>query len=421
MVSRKTQVPRENKGKGGAGSRRKPEMQSNAVGCDVFHQCGACEFLRVSYSKQLAEKQQRIEELFKPMAPHAEIRTILGMDVPYHYRNKVVSPFAPSRKKKSFDVKYGMYAKGTHALVPTASCVIENEIGKRVIGAVRSLMLKWKIPPYDEDEGTGFLRNAVVRVGHATEEVLVTLVTNSSDFPSSKSFCRQLVARVSEITTVVQNINTRQTNVILGDTERTLYGPGFILDRICGLSFRISSQSFYQINPAQAEVLYTKAIDMAALADSDTVVDAYCGTGTIGLVAASRGAGHVIGVDSVDSSIRDARMNAKHNGIDNAEFVCADATEYLCDMASGAGNGEDVSGSVLLMDPPRAGSTPEFLKAAANVGFKRIVYISCEPKTQARDVELLSDSGYSVTQIQPVDMFPHTKHIENIVVLEKRP
>lgn len=375
--------------------------------------CGACSQIDVPYGEQLAAKQERIGELFTPFADSADIRPIAGMQHPFHYRNKVASPFAPGRGKRkgAFAVDTGMYAKGTHRLVPTDGCLIEHEVGKRVVAAVRSLMLKWKIAPYDEDAHTGFMRHAVVRVGQESGEVLVTLVTNAETFPSSKSFCRELVRRVPEITTVVQNVNLRQTNAILGDAERVLYGPGFILDSLCGLSFRISSQSFYQVNAQQAAVLYEEAVTAARLDGRQTVIDAYCGTGTIGLVAAARGAAQVIGVDSVEAAIRDARQNAAHNGIGNAEFRAEDATVFLTRMAAGGSAGAPL---VLLMDPPRSGSTPAFLSAACQLAPERIVYISCNPATQARDARLLADGGYRIELIQPVDMFPHTDHIENI-------
>ena len=318
-----------------------------------------------------------------------------------------------------------MYAAGSHELVPTDKCLIENETAKKVVLAVRDIMRKHDVASYREDTGTGFMRHVVVRIGHTSGEVLVTLVTNSDDFPSSKSFCRELIRLCPAVTTVVQNVNERQTNVILGDKERVLYGPGFILDELCGLSFRISSKSFYQVNATQTEVLYRAAMDLAGFDGTQVAIDAYCGTGTIGLVAAKSGAARVIGVDSVESAIRDARTNARHNGVENAEFVAGDATDFMCELAKegvlGAESPEEgaqAGGLVVLMDPPRAGSTEEFLRAAAALAPKRIVYISCNPETQARDVEFLDSIGYAVVAVQPVDMFPHTDHIECIVALE---
>ena len=425
--------------------------------CPVDARCGGCKNLCVPYTKQLIDKQLRIERLFAPLAPDGTISLIKGMKDPYHYRNKVISPFAPgkklpprgqdrkaidSRNRKAADVRgakggkgkrsqaryeilTGMYAAGSHELVPTDKCLIENETAKKVVLAVRDIMRKHDVAPYREDTGTGFMRHVVVRVGHTSGEVLVTLVTNSDDFPSSKSFCRELIRLCPAVTTVVQNVNERQTNVILGDKERVLYGPGFILDELCGLSFRISSKSFYQVNATQTEVLYRAAMDLAGFDGTQVAIDAYCGTGTIGLVAAKSGAARVIGVDSVESAIRDARTNARHNGVENAEFVAGDATDFMCALAKegvlGAESPEEgaqAGGLVVLMDPPRAGSTEEFLRAAAALAPERIVYISCNPETQARDVEFLDSIGYAVVAVQPVDMFPHTDHIECIVALE---
>ena len=254
----------------------------------------------------------------------------------------------------------------------------------------------------------------MVRVGHTSGEMLVTLVTNGREFPGSRAFCRELARRCPGITTVVQNVNERQTNVILGEREQVLYGPGFILDQLCGLSFRISSQSFYQVNAVQTEVLYRQAVELARFSGAERAVDAYCGTGTIGLVAAKHGAAQVVGVDSVASAIRDARENARHNGVENARFVVGDAGAFMREAAAG---GEQVD--VVLMDPPRAGSSEEFLESLAACAPARAVYISCNPETQARDVRQLERRGYRLRTLQPVDMFPHTDHIETVALLER--
>lgn len=426
---------------------------SKPLHCNVRKTCGACQFLAVPYSKQLAEKQQQMEDLFNDVASEATVLSpISGMDDPRYYRNKVTSPFVPGKKLDgrggaqrgagkgdgkngagkngrsakggkqtgaARDILCGMYAAGTHRVIDTSDCLLENQVAKRVIASIRQIMLRYGMEPYNEDVGTGFVRHAVVRVGHGSGEVLVTVVTNGAQFPASKNFCRELKRRVPEVTTVVQNVNTRQTNVILGTEEHVLYGPGFILDTLCGLSFRISSHSFYQVNATQTEVLYRRAIEMAKLTGTETVLDAYCGTGTIGLVAAhglpdapGAHAARVIGVDNVESAIHDARENARHNGIENADFTAADAGAFMRERAA-AGERLDV----LLMDPPRAGSSKEFLEATVQLAPERIVYISCNPLTQVRDVEYLVKHGYRLEEIQPVDMFPHTKHVENIVSL----
>ena len=426
--------------------------------CAVDALCGGCQNVAVPYQQQLAEKDAYISQLFTDsLAAGAQVHPTLGMEDPYHYRNKVMSPFAPGKRRAGRgagtaaaakgkprgldrDVLYGMYQQGTHALVPNDCCLIENAQAKDVIRTVRQLMLRHGIPPYNEDTGAGFMRHCVVRVGHASGEVLVTLVTNAKEFPSSKQFCRELTKKCPFVTTVVQNVNVRQTNVVLGQEEHVLYGPGFILDTLCGLSFRISSQSFYQVNAVQTQVLYETAVKLAGLSGTQTVIDAYCGTGTIGLVAAKNGAARVIGVESVASAVRDARQNARHNGVENAVFAVADAGEFMAALAGGAGVGAGAGAAaldqaavravveelpepaetVLMMDPPRVGSSESFLQAACAFGPTRIVYISCNPETQARDVAYLCAHGYRLREVQPVDMFPHTPHVESVALLSRQ-
>lgn len=432
--------------------------ESGAAFCPVQKKCGGCQLLQIPYEKQLEQKQEEMFRLFKPFSnPYTIFSPISGMDEPFYYRNKVTSPYVPgkklsshSRKDKRADARqankrsslrknsnraqgkgghpdreilYGMYAAGTHRVIPTDTCLLENKTAKRIILAIKQVMQRYHMEPYNEDTGKGFMRHAIVRVGHSSNEILVTVVTNESAFPGSRNFCRELVKRVPDITTIVQNVNTRQTNVILGQEEKTLYGPGFILDKLCGLSFRISSHSFYQVNSTQTEVLYRYAIQMAQLTGTETVLDAYCGTGTIGLVAAKglpeapeAHAAQVIGVDNIESAITDAYNNARHNGIENATFETANAGDFMKKQAK-AGNRINV----LLMDPPRAGASEDFLKATCLLAPKRIVYISCNPKTQQRDVEYLIKEGYYLNRVQPVDMFPHTNHTENICLLERQP
>ena len=439
--------------------------------CAVSQQCGACTAIDAPYEKQLEEKQAQIVELFDELAGEdCALHPICGMNVPYHYRNKVISPYAPgkrlgdtqgkgrassknargkhgARRGARHEILCGMYVKGTHRIIDSSCCLLENKEAKRIIQTIKQLMPKFGIEPYNEDTGAGFLRHVIVRVGHSSGEILVTLVTNDTQFPASKAFCRELCKRAPSITTVVQNVNTRFTNVILGDEgESRLYGPGFILDDLCGLRFRISSHSFYQVNATQTEVLYRRAIELAGLSGNEVVMDAYCGTGTIGLVAAkglrasetagaasasaasagaagaegagssaseTPGAAKVIGVDKVAEAIKDARNNARHNKIENAEFFAEDAGKFMQKLAREGGHID-----VLFMDPPRAGSSKEFLDATCQLKPERIVYISCGPNTQARDVAYLVKRGYKLTDIQPVDMFPHTSHIENICRLD---
>lgn len=405
--------------------------------CSVSQQCGACQYIDVPYKTQLCKKQKYIEELFKEIADKSTIfNPIIGMDEPFYYRNKVVSPYAPGKKIKEQkqgkhksrhacldrEILCGMYAQNSHRIIENESCLLENKEAKQIVLAIKNLMIKYGIEPYNEDTGAGFMRHAIIRIGHTSGEILVTLVTNARQFPGAKHFARDLVKKCPKITSVVQNINERQTNVILGEREQRLYGPGFILDTLCGLSFRISSHSFYQVNATQTEVLYRRAIEMAELSGSETILDAYCGTGTIGLVAArgtksGKHAARVIGVDNVASAIIDAKNNAKHNGIKNADFICDDAGAYLLELAHEYHDESPLD--ILLMDPPRAGASASFLQAVCALAPSRIVYISCNPKTQQRDALFLVKHGYRIANIQPVDMFPHTRHVECIILLSQ--
>ncbi len=413
--------------KSGAKPASKPASKSGAkpvskgaLFCPIDSRCGGCALLRVPYGRQLSGKQAQVDELFADLRDaETLVHPICGMEDPRYYRNKVVSPYVGvyDRRARKRKILCGMYERGTHRVIDSRECLLENRLAKSIILTVRDLMPAFRMEPYDEDADTGFLRHVMVRVGHNSGEVMVTLVTREERFPASRKFVRELKRIHPQITTVVQNVNTAQTNVILGKREHVLYGPGFILDTLCGLTFRISSQSFYQVNATQTEVLYTRAIQMAKLTGVETVIDAYCGTGTIGLVAAcgvagGPGAARVIGVEERPDAVKDAQNNARHNGVE-AEFVTGDAGEFMRDRAA------DIAADVLLMDPPRSGATPDFLKAACLMAPARIVYISCSPNTQARDVEYLVGHGYRIAEMQAVDMFPHTDHVESIVSLER--
>jgi len=379
-----------------------------AFDCKVARRCGACQLLALPYDAQLNRKQHLIEELFADTS--CPVSPIIGMEDPLHYRDKVISPFAPGPKGR---ILTGMYASGTHRIVETDGCLIENETAQAIIRTVRALMPSFRQEPYDEDAGTGFLRHVQVRVAHFTGEVMVTLITNRREFPGSKNYVKTLRARHPEITTIVQNVNTRQTNVILGEQEHTLYGPGFIVDELCGMRFRISSRAFYQVNPVQAERLYKAALDLAQLDASQEVIDAYCGTGTIGLIASAR-AGHVIGVEENHDAIRDAQANARLNKVGNIDFEAADAGTFMRDAAA-----ESAYIDTVLMDPPRSGADERFLASLVALAPACISYISCNPTTQKRDADYLATHGYRLERIQPVDMFPFTDHVENVALLKR--
>ena len=376
--------------------------------CPLYRKCGGCQLQNMDYPRQLHWKQEQVQRL---LGRFCKARPIIGMEHPYHYRNKVQAAFAWDKRR---NIVSGVYQASTHRVVPVESCMTEDETADRIMATIRGLMKGFHMTPYDEVTGRGFLRHVLVRRGFATNQVMVVMVTGTPVFPAKNNFCRALRQAHPEVTTIVQNINDRYTSMVLGEREKVLWGPGYIEDVLCGCTFRISPRSFYQINPVQTEILYRTAIDFAGLTGKETVLDAYCGVGTIGLAAAKQGAGRVIGVELNRDAVRDAKANAKASGITNAQFICADAGEFMVDLAQ---SGETVD--VVFMDPPRAGSDEAFLSSLCRLSPKRVVYISCNPETQARDLRYLTAHGWKVRALQPVDMFPHTNHIETVVLLSK--
>ena len=376
--------------------------------CALYKKCGGCQMMNLSYADQLAWKEKQVRIL---LDKYGKVSPIIGMENPYHYRNKVQAAFKPLRDGR---VISGVYQSGTHRVVPVDSCLLEDETADAIIVTIRSMLRSFKIAAYDEDSGRGILRHVLVKRGFHSGEVMVVLVSAKPAFPSVHNFVKALLEKHPVITTVILNVNPYATNLVLGPNERVLYGKGYIEDTLCGKVFRISAKSFYQINPVQTEVLYGKAMEFASLQKTETAIDAYCGVGTIGLVA-SDFAGQVVGVELNRDAVHDAIANCKRNGVRNARFYCADAGDFMTAMAE---DGEKAD--VLFMDPPRAGSSPEFLRAAVKLAPKRIVYISCNPETQARDLAHLTKNGYKVRHIQPVDMFPHTNHVETVVGLFRR-
>ena len=375
--------------------------------CPVFKKCGGCQYLNLTYEEQLEKKKKELQRLLKGICP---IHEVIGMENPWHYRNKVHAVFSHDRKGNPIS---GVYQENSHIVLPVESCLIEDEKADEIIGTIRGMLKSFKIRTYDEDTRYGLLRHVLVKRGFATGEIMVVLVTASPVFPSRNNFVKALRQKHPEITTVIQNINGRDTSMVLGDREQVLYGKGYIEDVLCGCRFRISARSFYQVNPVQTEMLYSKAMEYAGLTGKETVVDAYCGIGTIGIVA-SRKAKQVIGVELNPDAVRDAVRNARANKIDNIRFYQGDAGDFLQKMAA---NGEKAD--VVFMDPPRSGSTERFMAAAAAMGPKRIVYVSCGPDTLARDLKYLRKKGYRVEKGVGVDLFPWTGHCEVIVSLSK--
>ena len=368
--------------------------------------CGGCPLLALPYREQLAKKQARLQELLGGFAP---VKAVQGMAEPLHYRNKAIASFATQRGK----LVCGLYAEGTHRVLPGADCLLQEEILNKTLAAVLDAARACRWTAYDEDRGTGLLRHTVLR-SSCGGKVLVTLVTPGPDLPGSKNFCTALRKKAPWVVSIVQNINPTRSSAVLGSREKTLYGLGFVLDTLCGTQFAISSRSFYQVNRTQTEVLYKKALELAKLTGRETVIDAYCGIGTIGLCAAPL-AKQVIGVERNPAAVKDAAANARRNKIANARFVCADATEW---MAAAAGEG--LHPDVVFLDPPRAGSTPECIAAVNKMKPRRVVYVSCDPETLARDVAAFTRLGWRAAKFCPVDLFPQTKHVETVVLLSHK-
>lgn len=383
------------------------QKQGNNKVCPVSSKCGGCQWINKPYGEQLQAKAVRFRKM---MEPFCKTEGIIGMEKPEHYRCKVHAAFGEDRRHNAIS---GIYEERSHRIVPVDSCLIENEKADAVVVSVRGLLRSFKIRPYNEDTGYGLLRHVLVRVGHATGEILVVLVLSSPILPSKNNFVKALLKLHPEITSIVINVNDRNTSMVLGEREQVVYGKGYIEDRLCGKVFRISPKSFYQVNPVQTEKLYGKAMEYVALTGKETVLDAYCGTGTIGLIASGH-AGRVIGVELNGDAVRDARMNAKQNQVKNIEFYQNDAGKLLLQMAE---QGEKLD--VLFMDPPRSGSSREFLDAAVRIRPGKIVYISCNPETLVRDLKILTGQGYRVERSAAVDMFPFTEGIESVSLLVK--
>ena len=371
-----------------------------------------------------------MEELFAALCEREGIAVdpIRGMGVtlgdpgkypaPRGFRHKAATPFAPGKEGA---VRCGFFERGTHRIVAVPECPVEAPGARQILNGIAREAERLHIPAFNEDKHLGLLRYAVVRCGWRTDQVMVTLVTAQRDLPHAQEFSEAVAALDPRIVTVAQNINGRPGNAILGEETRIVYGAECMRDQLLGCEFDISPTAFYQTNPRQTELLYQLAIDGMDLHQGDVLMDAYCGSGTIGLCAAkdaqNKGIGiMLLGVERNPAGVADARRNAALNGLTrSAWFMADDATDYILDAAD---NNERVD--VLSIDPPRAGSTPEFLEAACALKPRRITYISCNPVTQERDLHQLLDGGYRLLKITPVDMFPHTDHTETVAVLERR-
>ncbi|MBE8949798.1 MAG: 23S rRNA (uracil(1939)-C(5))-methyltransferase RlmD [Quinella sp. 3Q1] len=375
--------------------------------CPLYKNCGGCQLQHMDYPAQLKWKRQQVVDAVERIGKldGVKIFETLGMQNPLRYRNKMQFPVGKN-------LQIGCYARGSHKIIDTTSCLIQNAGNDKILAAVRAVAKKFNLQPYDEDTHKGFLRHVMGRVG-CNGELMIVLVTATKNFPNEKNFVRALLKEIPNVTSIQQNVQTFRNNVILGRDTKILYGKPTIHDKIGGLSFNISARSFFQVNTAQAEVLYKTAQDFAELRGNETVIDAYCGTGTISLFMAKK-ARKVIGVEVVSSAVADAKKNSRENNIRNAEFIVGDAVNVLPKIFDAG-----VYAEVVIVDPPRAGCDRKVLETFAAMKPEKIIYVSCNPATLARDLKILEELGWRTKKIQPVDMFPFTSHVESVAQIFK--
>ncbi len=382
-------------------------MSKPVLACPHAKKCGGCQLQNMTYERQLSFKQVKVIKL---LGRYRHVDEIIGMKHPYHYRNKVQAAFG----ERGRDIISGIYQSSTHKIVPVDSCLIEDQKADEIIVTIRKLVKSFKLRAFNDEIMKGFLRHVLIKRGFASGQVMVVLVTGTMDFPKEEQFINALLSRHPEITTVVQNVNNKRTSLLLGEESRVLFGDGYIEEDLCGFRFRISPKAFYQINPTQTEILYNKALAFAELTGKETVLDAYCGTATTAIIASPR-AKPVVGVEVDADAVKDAKVNAELNNVQNIAFCEDDAGRFMVKEAQ-----KHAKYDVVIMDPPRAGASLEFLKCLVTLSPKKVVYISCNPETLSRDLEILVKGGYRAIKAQPVDMFPHTNHIECVVCLHRQ-
>lgn len=390
----------------------KPSQHRVEPKCSIYKRCGGCQLQHMSYEAQLEFKTQRVKEVMERIGKleNVTIHKTLGMKLPYRYRNKVQLPVG----KSNGNVQIGFYAPRSHDIIDMDTCHIQDETADEIVKLTRNWITKHGIEPYDEAKGTGVVRHIMVRKGFKTGEVMLVLVTTEEKLPHADEFIDVMVQNIKGLKSIVQNINPKKTNVILGQRNINLWGLDTIKDYIGEFKFNISPLSFFQVNPVQTEVLYGKALEYAGLTGEEAVFDAYCGTGTISLFLSQK-AKKVYGVEIVPEAIEDAKKNARENGVSNAEFFVGEAEKVIPELIS-----KGIEADIVVVDPPRKGCEKSLLEAISSMQPKRIVYVSCDPATLARDLGILKDLGYNTEEIQPVDMFPQTAHVECVVRIERK-
>ncbi|HAT4071935.1 TPA: 23S rRNA (uracil(1939)-C(5))-methyltransferase RlmD [Clostridium perfringens] len=383
--------------------------------CAIYKRCGGCKLQHASYKAQLDFKWDRVKDCVSKIGKldPSIVKYPLGMEEPWRYRNKVQLPIGLING----EVKIGFFAPRSHDIIDMESCLIQDEIGDKVVKLTREWIEKFNIRPYNVDgkyDEKGIVRHIMIRRGFTTNEVMVVLVTNGENIPHKEEFVDLMVKNIPGIKSVIQNINSKKTNVILGLESKTLWGEDTISDYIGDFRFNISPLSFFQVNPTQTEVLYGKALEYANLTGNEEVFDAYCGTGTITLFLSQK-AKKVYGVEIIPQAIDNAWINAKENKVENVEFFVGESEVVIPDLIN-----KGVKADVVVVDPPRKGCDKKLLDAITNIDAKKIVYVSCDPSTLGRDLKVLEDNGYKTLEVQPVDMFPNTSHIECCVLLKNK-
>lgn len=379
--------------------------------CKIYKKCGGCNVQHINYEGQLSFKRQRVQDAVTRIGKleNITVKEVLGMDNPYRYRNKVQLPIGDLNG----ETLVGFYAPRSHEIIDMETCYIQDEVADKVVKLLRQWIKKYKIEIYNEQTGTGVIRHIMIRRAFKTGELMIVLVTNTLEFNYKQEFVDLILNNVDKVSSIIQNVNRKNTNIVLGDLCKTIWGKDTITDYIGEFKFNISPQSFFQVNPIQTEILYKKALEFANLDGTQTVFDAYCGAGTISLFLA-QGAKKVYGVEIVPEAIANAIENADNNNITNAEFIVGEAEKVIPDLIE-----KGIKADVVVVDPPRKGCDPELLNAIAKMSPPRIVYVSCDPGTLARDLGILKELGYTTKEIQPVDMFPQTAHVETVVLLNR--
>ena len=380
--------------------------------CPVAKQCGGCQLQHLSYEAELAYKTREVRDVMERIGgiKDVEVKPALGMEDPWRYRNKAQFPVGKGKDGCAI----GFYAKRSHRIVDTDKCFLQNECNDEIIGIVRAFLNEYQIPLYDEEKHTGLVRHILTRIGKNSGEIMVCIVINGKKLPNSDILVERL-KKVDGVVSIVLNVNKEKTNVILGQKIITLWGKNTIIDSIDGIEFEISPLSFYQVNPVQTEVLYGKAVELAGLKGDETVLDLYCGIGTISLFFA-RKAKKVFGVEIVPEAIADAKKNAARNGITNAEFAVGAAEEVIPRLYEEEG----ITADIVVVDPPRKGCDEKLLETILQISPEKIVYVSCNPATWARDLVVLKEGGYALKEVQPVDQFSHSVHVEVVSLLQKQ-